>query len=68
MKTKLENKIESIVDYIIAKPEDQITKDDYEILASELRDIRFREEQEKQRAEQQKRIAQLVAATVPCPV
>ena len=43
MKEKIEKKIEAIVDYIIGKPEDKITADDYMILASEVRDIRFRE-------------------------
>ena len=43
MKEKIENKIEAIIDYIISKPEDKITMDDYMILASEVRDIRFRE-------------------------
>ena len=43
MKEKIENKIEKIVDYIISKPESEITRDDYEIIASEVRDIRFRE-------------------------
>ena len=43
MKEKIEKKIEAIIDYIISKPEDKITTDDYMILASEVRDIRFRE-------------------------
>ena len=43
MKEKIERKIEAIIDYIISKPEDKITTDDYMILASEVRDIRFRE-------------------------
>ena len=51
MKEKIENKIEKIVDYIISKPESEITRDDYEIIASEVRDIRFREA-EKERQEQ----------------
>ena len=45
MKEKLEKKIEAIVDYIINKPENEITLDDYNVLSSELRDIRFREQQ-----------------------
>lgn len=68
MKEKLESKIESIVEFIINKPENEITKEDYEILASELRDIRFREEQELQKAEQRERMSKLVAASLPCPV
>ena len=51
MKEKIESKIEKIVDYIISKPESEITRDDYEIIASEVRDIRFREA-EKERQEQ----------------
>ena len=43
MKEKIESKIEAVIDYIISKPEDKITTDDYMILASEVRDIRFRE-------------------------
>ena len=46
MKDKIEKKIEAIVDYIISKPESQITADDYMIIASEVRDIRFREAEE----------------------
>ena len=45
MKEKIEKKIEAIVDYIISKPESEITPDDYMIIASEVRDIRFREAQ-----------------------
>ena len=45
MKEKIEKKIEAIVDYIISKPEREITTDDYMIIASEVRDIRFRESQ-----------------------
>ena len=46
MKEKIETKIEAIIDYIISKPDEQITADDYMILASEVRDIRFREADE----------------------
>ena len=46
MKEKIERKIEKIVDYIITKPESEITADDYMIIASEVRDIRFREAEE----------------------
>lgn len=45
MKEKIEKKIEKIVDYIISKPESEITADDYMIIASEVRDIRFREDE-----------------------
>ena len=52
MKEKIEKKIEKIVDYIISKPESEITADDYMIIASEVRDIRFREAE----AERQERM------------
>ena len=57
MKEKIEGKIERIVDYIISKPEDRITADDYMIIASEVRDIRFREAEK----ERQERMEQLLA-------
>ena len=50
MKEKIEKKIEKIVDYIISKPESEITRDDYEIIASEVRDIRFREDEKEREA------------------
>lgn len=61
MKEKLENKIEAIVDYIISKPENEITLDDYNVLSSELRDIRFREQQ----ADNAKRMSELMACSIP---
>ena len=61
MKQEIEGKIERIVDFIIKKPLAKITLDDYTILSSELRDIRFREEQ----LASSKRISDLVAASFP---
>ena len=61
MKEKIEKKIEKIVDYIISKPESEITADDYMIIASEVRDIRFREAEE----ERQKRMEHLLAMANP---
>ena len=61
MKEKLENKIEAIVDFIINKSENEITLDDYTILSSELRDIRFREQQ----VDNAKRMSELVASSFP---
>lgn len=61
MKEKLEKKIEVIVDYIINKPENEITLDDYNVLSSELRDIRFREKQ----ADNAKRMSELMACSIP---
>lgn len=57
MKEKIEGKIERIVDYIIRKPESEITADDYMIIASEVRDIRFREAE----AERQERMERILA-------
>ena len=61
MKEKIEKKIEKIVDYIISKPESEITADDYMIIASEVRDIRFREAEE----ERQERMEHLLAMAGP---
>lgn len=60
IKGKIEQKIGSIVEYILAKPESAITWEDYEILASELLDIRFREQQ----AEQSERTVKLMATAL----
>ena len=57
MKEKIEQKIEKIVDYIISKPESEITRDDYEIIASEVRDIRFREDKKQQDAKLERLLA-----------
>ena len=61
MKEKIEKKIEAIVDYIISKPESEITPDDYMIIASEVRDIRFRETQ----SIREERMEQLLGAGFP---
>lgn len=61
MKEKLENKIEAIVTFILNKPKEKITQDDYNILSSELRDIRLREFQ----ADSEKRMADLMALAFP---
>lgn len=57
MKEKLEGKIAAIVDFILKKPENKITMDDYNILAAELRDIRLREQQ----ADSGKRLSEMIA-------
>ena len=57
MKEKIEKKIEKIVDYIISKPESEITRDDYEIIASEVRDIRFREAEEERQGKLERMLA-----------
>ena len=48
MKEKLEKKIDEVLDYIISKPVEQITSEDFAILAGELRERRFREGNEEQ--------------------
>ena len=57
MKEKIEKKIEKIVDYIISKPESEITADDYMIIASEVRDIRFREAEEERQGKLERMLA-----------
>lgn len=57
MKEKLENKIDDVLNYIINKPVEEITHEDYGILSSELRDIRFREGE----AERSRKMAELMA-------
>jgi hypothetical protein len=61
MKEKIEKKIEEIIDYIISKPEEKITTDDYMILASEVRDIRFREHE----SVKEERMEQLLSVGFP---
>lgn len=61
MKEKLESKIDAIINFIINKPEEKITQEDYNILSSELRDIRFRESE----ADNEKRIKELMAIAFP---
>lgn len=41
MKNRIEAKIELLIDYIISKPLDEITIDDYSILLSELHEIQY---------------------------
>ena len=57
MKDKIDSKINSILEFVLSKPESEITMSDFEILKSEQRDLRFREEQQAQ----QERTAQLIA-------
>ena len=61
MKEQIEKKIAELVSFIINKPVARITLDDYTVLSSELRDIRFRESQ----AESGKRMADLMASAFP---
>ena len=57
MQEKMEKKIDEIIEHIIAKPVEEISMDDYTILSSEVRDIRFRKSQE----ESSRRMADLMA-------
>ena len=57
MKDKIDAKIKSILEYVLNKPESEITMSDFEVLKSEQRDLRFREEQQAQ----SERTAQLLA-------
>ena len=61
MEEKIENKMTEVVEYILSKPKETITADEYMILASELKDLRFRREQ----AEQGDRMGKLLAAVFP---
>ena len=61
MEEKIESKITSLVEYIISKPNEALTLDDYTILAAELKDARFRREQ----GESNDRYAKLLATIVP---
>lgn len=46
MEEMINKKIESLIGYIVNKPNETITMEDYNILTAELRDIRFRKAQE----------------------
>ena len=61
MEEKIESKMTEVVEYILTKPKETITADEYMILASELKDARFRREQ----AEHGDRMAKLMAAVFP---
>ena len=61
MEEKIERKMTEVVEYILTKPKETITADEYMILSSELKDARFRREQ----AEQGDRFNKLLAAVIP---
>lgn len=56
MKERIEEKISITLEHILNKPTEEITFDDYNIMSSELRDIRFRDEQ----AERNKKFTELM--------
>lgn len=59
MEEKIIAKIEEVVDFIISKPAGEVTLNDYTVLHEELKDIRFRREQEAS----SERLRQLMAAS-----
>lgn len=60
MRQKIETKISEIVDSIIAKPADAVTKDEYDILASELRRAIYDEETK----EKNKKLAEAMGSMI----
>lgn len=63
MKEKIQNKIENIVDYIVSKPIEEVTLDDYTILTNELKNIQNQEAQ----SNNSKRIAELLSTMACAP-
>lgn len=61
MEEKIVSKMTEVIEYILSKPKETITADEYMILASEVKDLRFRREQ----AEQGDRMGKLLAAVFP---
>ena len=61
MEDKINGKIGEIVDYIISKPVEEVTLNDYTVLHEELKDIRFRKEHEASND----RLKQLMAVGFP---
>lgn len=63
MKEKIQNKIEDIVDYIVRKPIEEVTLDDYTILTNELKNIRNQEAQ----SDNSKRMVELLSTMAYAP-
>ena len=63
MKEKIQNKIEDVVNYIVSKPVEEVTLDDYTILANELKNIRNQEAQ----SDNSKRMAELLSTMAYAP-
>ena len=57
MKEKIEAKISEVVDWIVSKPANEVTLDDYTIIKNELMEIRNMES----KADNGKRMAELMA-------
>lgn len=64
MEEKIQAKIEALVEYIISKPVEAVTSEDYMILSAELKDARFRREQ----GDSNDKFAKLLASFVPSAV
>lgn len=64
MKEKLETKIEEVLNYIISKPVETVTHEDFAILAGELRDLRYRESEN----ERNKKLAETMVNLVSPPL
>lgn len=64
MKEKLEAKIEEVLNYIISKPVETVTHEDFNILAGELRDLRYRESEN----ERNKKLAETMVNLVSPPL
>ena len=63
MKERIESKIEEIVDYIINKPVEEVTLDDYTVLTNELKGIEYKQTQ----SDNSKRMAELMSTMVAAP-
>ena len=63
MKERIQAKIEEIVDYIINKPVEEVTLDEYTVLTNELKGIEYKQTQ----SDNSKRMAELMSAMVATP-
>lgn len=65
METKIQEKIDALVGYIISKPVEAVTSEDYMILSAELKDARFRREQGDSNDKFTKLLASFIPSAVP---
>lgn len=65
MEEKIQEKINALVEYIISKPVEAVTSEDYMILSAELKDARFRREQGDSNDKLTKLLASFIPAAVP---
>jgi len=61
MEEKIQEKINALVEYIISKPVEAVTSEDYMILSAELKDARFRREQ----GDNNDKFTKLLASFIP---